>query len=68
MGGRPGFPALDFHRQKNLKPFRCHLTTVSGWTMARADRQLGQSLDSNTQKTRSRGRSFGRLTDWRRGP
>ena len=37
--------------------------TVSGCTIARADRQFRQSRDSNTQKRRSRGRSFGRLTD-----
>ena len=37
--------------------------TVSGWTIASADRQLAQSRESKTQKKRSRGRSFGRLTD-----
>ncbi len=31
--------------------------------MARAERQSGQRRESTTQKTRSRGRSFGRLTD-----
>lgn len=61
MGGRPGLPRFDFNRQNNLKPFRCHLMTVAGWTMARAERQFGQSRDSNTQKIRSRVRSFGRL-------
>ena len=64
MGGSPGFLALDFHRQNNLKAFPCYLMTVSGRTIARADRQFGQRRDSNTQKTLSRGRSFGRLTDW----
>ena len=61
MGGRPGLPFLDFHLQYSLKPLRCHLMTVSGWTMARADRQLGHSRESTIQKTRSRRRSFGRL-------
>ena len=37
--------------------------TVSGWTMANADRQSHQNLESQTQKIRSRGRSLGRLTD-----
>ena len=37
------------------------LVTVSGCTMASADRQLDHSRDSHTQKTRSRGRSLGRL-------
>ena len=63
MGGRPGLPGLDFHLQYNLKPFRCHLMTVSGCTIARADRQFGQIPDSATQKTRSWGRSLGRLTE-----
>jgi hypothetical protein len=62
-GGRPGLPVLDFHVQYSLNPFRCHLMTVSGWTMARAERQSGQRWESTTQKTRSRQRSFGRLTD-----
>ena len=42
MGGRPGWPALDFHRQYSWNPFRCHWMTVSGCTMARAERQFGQ--------------------------
>ena len=37
--------------------------TVSGCTIARADRQSGQRRESQTQKTRSRARSLGRLTD-----
>ena len=63
MGGRPGLPDFDFHLQYTLNPIRCHLMTVSGCTMANAERQFGQSLDSHTQKTRSRGCNFGRLTD-----
>ena len=63
MHGRPGLPGLDFHLQYSLNPIRCHWMTVSGCTMASAERQFGHSRDSNTQKTRSRGRNFGRLTD-----
>ena len=59
----PHFPALDFHRQKSLKPCRCHLITVCGWTMANAERQSDHSRESKTQKIRSRGRSLGRFTD-----
>jgi len=62
MRGRPTLPALDFHRQNSLNPRRCYLTTVAGCTIASAERQFGQSLESHTQKTRSRGRNFGRLT------
>ena len=46
MDGRPGCPALDFHRQYSLNPSRCHLTTVAGCTIASAERQFGQSLES----------------------
>ena len=35
--------------------------TVSGCTIAKADRQLGQSRESHTQNARSRGRNFTRL-------
>src|SRR3981189_3251621 len=36
--GTVGLPprAFDFHRQYNRKPARCHLTTVSGLTIASA--------------------------------
>ncbi len=57
--GRPCL--LDFQRQYSLNPFRCQATTVAGLTTTRADRQPGQSLDSHTQKIRSRLRSRGRL-------
>jgi len=36
---------------------------ASGRTMASADRQFCQSPESKIQKTRSRGRDYGRLTD-----
>ena len=70
--GRPVF-FLDFHRQYSLNPRPCHRTTVSGLTTIRHERQPCQSRDSQTQKTRSRRRRRGRLTDrcstvswWRR--
>ena len=63
MRGRPSVPALDFHLQYSLNPWPCHRITVSGWTTANAERQFGQRRDSNTQKTRSRRRNLGRLTD-----
>jgi hypothetical protein len=47
---------------KRRKPSRCHLMTVSGLTMISASRQSFQSLERQTQKRRSRGRRFGRLT------
>ena len=63
----PGLPCFlrDFHRQYSLKPCRCHRSTVSGWTRVSADRQPGQSLDSQTQKIRSCLRSLGRSTERR---
>ncbi len=46
--GRPGFPTLHFHRQKSLNACRCQRMTVSGWTMARAERQLDQRRGTPT--------------------
>jgi hypothetical protein len=31
----------DFHRQYDLNPARCHLTTVSGFTIAKAPSTIG---------------------------
>jgi hypothetical protein len=42
-------PRLDFQRQNNRKPARCHRTTVSGRTMASASRAFG-----NRRQTRPR--------------
>jgi hypothetical protein len=50
MDGWPGFTARDFP-----------LMTVSGWIMASADRQSGQSRESQTQKTRSQSLSLRRV-------
>ena len=57
--GRPVF--LDFQRQYSLKTRRCHFTTVAGVTITSAERQPVHSLQSQTQKMRSRWRSRGRL-------
>ena len=62
MHGHPTFTVLDFHRQYSLNPIRCHLMIVSCCTITSACRQSGQSLERHAQKTRSRGRSFERLT------
>ncbi len=52
-GGRPGLPCRIFHRQNTRNPLRCQATTVSGLTIINADRQSGQTLASQTQKSRS---------------
>jgi len=54
-------PCRLFQVQKNRKPLRCQATTVSGFTRTRAERQSGQTRDSHVQKSRSDGRSLGRL-------
>ena len=62
--GRPGRTARDFHLQTKRNPCRCQWITVSGLTMTNAVLHSDQNLDSQTQNTRSRGHSLGRLTDW----
>src|SRR5712671_1795927 len=40
--------ALDFQRQYNRKPARCHLTTVSGFTIASASRNAREkTIEAN---------------------
>src|SRR5215831_7167048 len=60
--GRPGFPQRTFHVQKRRKPLRCQPITVSGLTMASAERQSPQTRERTAQKQRStevkRGRFF----------
>src|SRR5882672_7400252 len=53
MAGRPGWPRRTFQVQNRRKPARCQATTVSGLTMARAERQLRQMRERQTQKRRS---------------
>src|SRR6202795_466218 len=45
--------AFDFQRQYNRKPARCHLTTVSGLTIASASRTPGRSRWRQTKINRS---------------
>ncbi len=55
--GRPGLRAWLRRVQNRLNASRCQRTTVAGWTIARASRQLVQPLDRTTQKARSHGPS-----------
>ena len=41
-GGLPGLPRLLFQVQYSRNPWRCQAITVSGLTMARAERQPDQ--------------------------
>jgi len=61
MTGRPGWPCRTFQVQKRRKLLRCHATTVSGLTMASADRQPLQMRESQTHNRRSTGVNFGRF-------
>src|SRR5271165_3734731 len=57
-------PCRTFQVQKRRKPLRCQATTVSGRTMASAERQPLQMRDSQTHNRRSTRVNFGRfLTD-----
>jgi len=62
--GRPIL--LDFQRQYNRKPRRCHAMTVSGLTIIRQDAQSPHIRESNDQNIRSRRRRLTCLTDRRR--
>jgi hypothetical protein len=59
--GRPGPRLLLFHRQKSRNPLRCQARTVDGFTIARLSLQPSQKRESRAQKTRSTGRSLGRV-------
>src|SRR6516225_3398647 len=50
--GRPG-RRRDFQRQNNRKPARCHLTTVSGRTMASMSRLFGSRWQTQPRTTLS---------------
>jgi hypothetical protein len=56
--GTVGLPprAFDFHRQYKRKPARCHLTTVSGPTIASAHRERQGEADKGKQKSSGRWR------------
>jgi len=59
---RPGWPWRTFQGQKSRKDFRCHASTVSGFTMMMADRHSAHAWDSQAQKKRSVFASRDRLT------
>jgi hypothetical protein len=59
--GRPSSPRRTFHVQKNRSPFRCHATTVSGWTITRTVFHSLHNRRSNTQTSRSAPVIFNRL-------
>jgi hypothetical protein len=57
-GGRP--TRRDFQAQKRANPRRCHVRTVSGFTIASASGHRDQTRETTVQKARSMGRSRGR--------
>ena len=67
-GGTLGLPArrLDFQRQKERKPARCHRIIVSGRTIVTASRTVGASRYSNMKIRRSNDLRAGRLRVLRR--
>ena len=56
---RPPTGPRDLQRQYNRNPARCHLTTVSGFTMRRASAQPDHKRRSAVQNSRSIGFNFG---------
>ena len=58
--GRPR-RRLDFQRQNNRKPARCHRTTVSGRTMASAPRAFGNRWQTQPRTTLSTAKNGNRL-------
>src|SRR5215469_4252141 len=61
MTGLPGWPRRTFQVQNRRKPARCQDITVSGLTMASAERQPRQRWAKAIQKRRSPGAIFGRF-------
>jgi hypothetical protein len=59
--GRPGWPRRTFQVQNRRNPTRYQATTVSGLTMAKAERQSLQMRDNQTNNRRSDGVNFGRF-------
>jgi len=66
MTGRPGWPCRTFQVQKRRKPLRCQARTVSGSTMASAERQSLQMRESQTHIRRSTRVNFDRFLEDRR--
>src|SRR5215469_3339732 len=61
MKGLPGCPRRTFQVQNSRKPARCQAMTVSGLTMAKAERQSRQNRDRQIQNRRSPEVNFGRF-------
>jgi hypothetical protein len=55
----------DFHRQYDLNPARCHLITVSGFTIAKALSTFGAKQYKPANIRRSNIPNFGRFDDFR---
>src|SRR5258705_12166588 len=56
----------DFHRQYDLNPARCHLITVSGFTIAKAPNTFGAKRYKPANIRRSSIPNVGRFGDFRR--
>src|SRR5258705_10375671 len=67
-GSTVGRPPLrrDFQRQYDLNPARCHLTTVSGFTIAKAPSTFGAKRYKPANNRRSSIPNVGRFGDCRR--
>jgi hypothetical protein len=63
--GRPP-RCRDFHRQYDLNPARCHLITVSGFTIAKAPSTFGAKRYKPANIRRSSIPNVGRFGDCRR--
>src|SRR5438445_3863704 len=61
MTGRPGWPCRTFQVQNQRKPARCQAMTVSGLTIASAERQSLQRRDRQIHNRRSLKVNFGRF-------
>jgi hypothetical protein len=61
IGGRPPVVRAESLVQYSRKRRRCHRRTVSGVTITRDCLHPAQTLVSTTQKSRSVGRSLGRV-------
>jgi hypothetical protein len=55
----------DFHRQYDLNPARCHLITVSGFTIAKAPSTFGAKRYKPANIRRSSIPNVGRFGDFR---
>jgi hypothetical protein len=56
----------DFHRQYDPNPARCHLSTVSGFTIAKAPSTFGAKRYKPANIRRSSIPNVGRFGDFRR--